>query len=323
MSSGWVSIQRSIQNHWVWDCEFSYGQAWVDLILSANHKEAKINIKGQIVKIERGQQARSELTLASVWKWSRGKVRRFLKNLVNDGMIIIEATHLTTIITICNYSDFQSYGTTGSTTNDTTNGTTNGTADGTADEHLAVQQTDIWRYTNNNVNNVNNVNNENNENKKTCLAASAKSDNSPVSELFDFWVGIMKKDFKRTKLTKKRKAAITNRLKEGYTTEDIRTAITNCSQSDFHMGANDRNTEYNDIELICRSGEKLENFRDSVGVSAGMNSNQSAIDAFVSGDFEMFSPREQAVIDSFANEGVKDIDAEHTIHRGTNNDTRR
>lgn len=144
MAQGWISLNREVMNHWVWDCEFSHGQAWVDLILYANHSPAKLMIKGQLVNIARGQQARSELTLSKSWKWSRNKVRRFLKNLQSDGMIEIKSGHLTTVITICNYDSFQSID----------------TADGTAKGQQTKQLKDNKRNTNNN------VNNENNENKK-------------------------------------------------------------------------------------------------------------------------------------------------------------
>lgn len=142
MAQGWVSLNREIAGHWVWDCEFSTGQAWVDLILHANHKPAKIIIKGQLIDVLRGQQARSELTLSKQWKWSRNKVRRFLKNLENDGMIEVKSGHLTTVITICKYNDFQS----------------NDTASDTAKGQQTEQQKDNTRNTNNNVNNEDNGN---------------------------------------------------------------------------------------------------------------------------------------------------------------------
>lgn len=140
MSYGWISLNREISNHWVWDCEFSTGQAWVDLLLHACHSKGKLVIKGQLIELTRGQQARSELTLSKEWKWSRNKVRRFLKNLENDGMIEQKTGHLTSIITICNYDIFQS----------------NATPDDTTKGQLAIQPKDNTRYTNNNDNNVNN-----------------------------------------------------------------------------------------------------------------------------------------------------------------------
>lgn len=161
-NKGWVSVNRSISDHWVWDCEYSTGQAWVDLILNACHQDNKLMIKGTLVNLKRGQQARSELTLSRTWKWSRGKVRRFLKNLENDSMIVVESGHLTSVITICNYSTFQG--------GDTTDGTTDGTSVGTTDG----QQTDNRRYTNNNVNKENNVNNDKEINTSTIVKPIAK-----------------------------------------------------------------------------------------------------------------------------------------------------
>ena len=105
--AGWIKLHRSISDHWVWDCEFSYGQAWIDLLTHACHKPNKLTIKGQLISLEIGEQARSEVTLSKTWKWSRNKVRRFLKNLESDGMIEQKTTHLTSIISICNYSSFQ------------------------------------------------------------------------------------------------------------------------------------------------------------------------------------------------------------------------
>lgn len=124
--SGWIKLHREITDHWLWDCEFSYAQAWVDLLLKACHKPNKLMIKGQIIELKRGQQARSEVTLSKEWKWSRGKVRRFINQCLKDGMIECEATHLTSIITICNYDSFQGVDTAGGTASETPDDTSNG-----------------------------------------------------------------------------------------------------------------------------------------------------------------------------------------------------
>ena len=123
---GWIKLHRGIADHWLWDCEFSYAQAWIDLLLKACYKPNKLMIKGQLVELKRGQQARSEVTLSREWKWSRGKVRRFINQCEKDGMIECKATHLTSIITICNYDSFQGSDTADGTPNATPGGTTNG-----------------------------------------------------------------------------------------------------------------------------------------------------------------------------------------------------
>lgn len=106
--SGWISLDRSIMSHWLWQNEkFSKGQAWVDLLLWAAHTPNKQLLKGTLVHVGRGEQIRSQLTLAKAWNWDRKTVSRFLKLLEKDGMIATRVDHLTSYITICNYDSFQ------------------------------------------------------------------------------------------------------------------------------------------------------------------------------------------------------------------------
>ena len=142
---GWIKLHRGLQDHWLWDCEFSYAQAWIDLLLGAGHKPTKLMIKGQVIALKRGQQARSEVTLAKQWRWSRGKVRRFLNQCLNDGMIEVDAGHLTSIISICNYDSFQGCDTAGDTAGDTAN------------EHLAVHKQEVKNLISEEVKNKNTV----------------------------------------------------------------------------------------------------------------------------------------------------------------------
>lgn len=109
-NKGWVRLFRQIEDNPLWLLEpFTKAQAWIDLFLNANHKEGVINIRGNIIKIERGQLGWSELTMAKRWKWSKCKVRRFLKILETEQQIIQQKDrYLTTIITILNYENYQS-----------------------------------------------------------------------------------------------------------------------------------------------------------------------------------------------------------------------
>jgi uncharacterized protein YdaU (DUF1376 family) len=86
---------------------------------------------------------------------------------------------------------------------------------------------------------------------------SPKADDA--QQVFDYWCSVFNKSTS-TKLTPKRKAKVIKRLEDGYTLEDIKSAIDGCSRSAHHMGQNDSGTIYDDIELICRTGEKLEQF---------------------------------------------------------------
>jgi hypothetical protein len=79
-----------------------------------------------------------------------------------------------------------------------------------------------------------------------------------VYEVFDYWRKVMEKP--KSNLTRERRKAIEGRLRDGYTVEQIKGAIDGCSRSAFHMGENDQGRRYDDLELICRSGSKLEGF---------------------------------------------------------------
>ena len=47
----------------------------------------------------------------------------------------------------------------------------------------------------------------------------------------------------------------------GSTVEQIKAAIDGCRASAFHMGENDAGKKHDDLTLICRSGAKLDWFR--------------------------------------------------------------
>jgi hypothetical protein len=147
---GWVSVHRKIEDCWVWkDKPFSYGQAWIDLLIIANHADIKKPYKGKIVVCKRGCINRSILSIANRWGWSRAKVKRFLDLLKADEMIDFYSTTHDTTITIIKYDDYQH----SVTTNDTTS-----VQPANNKRTTNEQQTD----TNNNVNKNNNVNNNNN-----------------------------------------------------------------------------------------------------------------------------------------------------------------
>lgn len=142
---GYIALFRSIKKNFIWkDKPFTKGQAWIDILLEANHADGGFFKRGVWVEVKRGQDGRSELTLADEWGWSRGKVRRFLSVLKKEEMITLKQDNKTTIVTVCNYDDYQP--------KKNTNGTPNSTANGTPNEH----QTNTKRYTNNNVKNDNN-----------------------------------------------------------------------------------------------------------------------------------------------------------------------
>lgn len=136
--AGWVSIHRSITDHWLWkDQPFSKGQAWVHLIMLANHKDNKFLVKSKLIECKRGQIARSLSNLSNEFGWTVKKVRGFLNLLEKENMVSIKKGTVTSVITICKYEDYQQ----------------NNISEGTLGAHQGHSDGTLGA-TNNNVNNV-------------------------------------------------------------------------------------------------------------------------------------------------------------------------
>jgi hypothetical protein len=117
MKDGWIKVFRHIEESELWFCEpFSKAQAWIDIILIANHKKSMFFVRGNKVEVERGQFAYSEETLAKRWRWSRVKIRNFLNWLEKRSQIVQQKNRLLSIYTLVNYEHYQSDDTTDSTT---------------------------------------------------------------------------------------------------------------------------------------------------------------------------------------------------------------
>jgi uncharacterized phage protein (TIGR02220 family) len=111
---GWISLHRKIQDHPLFQEKrvFSKFEAWIDLILSANHKDNKFILGNEMIEVKRGSFLTSELKLMKRWGWSKTKVRSFLKLLEDDGMIVKKSDNKKTALTLCNYNDYQNLQTT-------------------------------------------------------------------------------------------------------------------------------------------------------------------------------------------------------------------
>lgn len=114
---GWIRLYRRIQDNELWLMEkFTRAQAWIDLLLMANHKDSMFFLRGNEVHVKRGQIARSEETLAKRWRWSRDKVRRFLEWLKTRQQIRQQQSTIINILEIINYEKYQQNDTTDKTT---------------------------------------------------------------------------------------------------------------------------------------------------------------------------------------------------------------
>lgn len=178
---GYVAIFRSLQDHWIWEVEpsekYSKGQAWIDLLLSANYKDNKMLFDNKLIIVHQGERVTSIKKLADKWHWSRTSVRKFLELLKQDDMIEYTTNNKGTWLKVLNYSDYQE------------NGNSNLNSSRTSDEHqMNIKRTsdEHQMNTNNKVNQVNQVNKVNQENHiELCseLQASSKQNTGRVIDL--------------------------------------------------------------------------------------------------------------------------------------------
>ena len=166
MHDGWIRLYRKLQECWVWEDKepFDKRSAWIDLLLTANHADAKLLFNGELITVQRGQILTSVRKLSVKWKWSVNKVYRFLKLLESDKMLQKESNKDRTLLTIVNYSVYQG----GEYTNEYTNVNSDGYTDGSTNEYKSETPTDTpseHKQECNNDKNVKNVNNNMREKK--------------------------------------------------------------------------------------------------------------------------------------------------------------
>ncbi|WP_239705750.1 MULTISPECIES: DnaD domain protein [unclassified Mammaliicoccus] len=156
---GWISLHRSIENHWLYEEErkFSKFEAWIDLLLMVNHKDNKTVMDGKLITVKRGQRITSLRKLGDRWKWSLTKVDSFLRLLEEDKMIVVKKDTKKTLVTIVNYDVYQNVNLEKRHRKD---------SEKTEKEHRKDREK-TQKKTNNNDNKENNENNDNKENKKT------------------------------------------------------------------------------------------------------------------------------------------------------------
>lgn len=108
---GWIKLNRKIRKNDFWENAgpFDLRSAWIDLLLSVSYEQSEVYEHGSkcVIKIEPGQILTSLKRLAETWKWSYGKVSRYLDNLQDMGMITQNRTTKYTVITITNWGKYQ------------------------------------------------------------------------------------------------------------------------------------------------------------------------------------------------------------------------
>ena len=131
---GYVKLYRSSLKDPLYMKEaFTKWQAWCDLILIAYHTPTDIFVRNVKVKAKRSCVYMSVADLAERWRWSRGKVDRFLKYLEDDMRIKVKVSNIVNCIAIVNYEKFQQ-----PSQDERTNGATNRASNGATNGHNRI-----------------------------------------------------------------------------------------------------------------------------------------------------------------------------------------
>ena len=83
MNNGWIAVHRKILDNPILNRsrKFSNFEAWMFLLLKANHKDNKVLIGNKLINVKKGELITSIQKLSVKFKWSSTKLRAFLKLL--------------------------------------------------------------------------------------------------------------------------------------------------------------------------------------------------------------------------------------------------
>lgn len=111
MSKGYIILHRQLQDHWMWQTSepMTIREAWITILFKVNHCDNKVFVKGALYECKRGQSVMSIDSWCKLFNWQRGRVRSFFRSLQNDGMILINGSKYTTMLTVCNYDRYQRF----------------------------------------------------------------------------------------------------------------------------------------------------------------------------------------------------------------------
>lgn len=104
--NGWVKVHRKMLDHWV-SQEPELFAFWMRLLIEANHSDKKRMFNGALVEIKRGQTLFGLDAFEAKSGISKKRLRRYLDMLETEGMIGRQKTNKYSLISICNYEQYQ------------------------------------------------------------------------------------------------------------------------------------------------------------------------------------------------------------------------
>jgi len=118
--TGWIKLHRQITESALYKekRKFSKNEAWIDLLLRANHEETTERIRDREIIVPPGTVLTYQAELAKAWGWDRRKVDAFISYLTKEKMCTFDSTLIgtihSTLLTIENWGIYQGSGTKGS-----------------------------------------------------------------------------------------------------------------------------------------------------------------------------------------------------------------
>lgn len=106
---GWIKLynQTLDSDFWQIDQPFSYRDAFIHVLLSANWRPGITNKNGHTLQIQRGQWLTSIRKLGELFHWDKHKVYQWLKFMAETGMITSESVGFGTLLTVVKYDFYQ------------------------------------------------------------------------------------------------------------------------------------------------------------------------------------------------------------------------
>ena len=128
-----IMLERDIEDQWFWASDEPYDKrsAYVYIRFRAYYQEQNISVKktGRMFTVCKGSFLTSIEKLANKWHWSKGKVKRFLSDLIDANLIRMTVYTYGTLLTLINTNDNGYDGPTNDTDDDTDDDTPNRYAD--------------------------------------------------------------------------------------------------------------------------------------------------------------------------------------------------
>lgn len=110
-NQGYISLHRKVMQNFLFKEKraFSKFEAWLYLLMNANHTDTKVLLGNQLINVKKGSFITSEIKLMAEFSWSKSKLRTFLSLLESQSMIEKVTDSKKTTLTIVKYSDYQEH----------------------------------------------------------------------------------------------------------------------------------------------------------------------------------------------------------------------